>query len=132
LSVGDLELASRLLGEHLRAYLCYAPDGEPASVSVVLHRSGGPAIGWVGGTRTAHLSSGAAQLVDRFSLDDLHACGATGFDWGGANIPGVSAAKAAWGSRLMPCYAIEEYGPRKLAKFMRDWWRFLAHGRGRA
>ncbi len=43
-SAADLRLAADLLGEeHVRAYVCYAPNGEPASAAIVLHRVGTPA-----------------------------------------------------------------------------------------
>ena len=130
LSTADLELASQLLGEeHFRAYVCYAPEGQVASASVLLHQTGAPAIGWLGGTRTAYLGDGLNQLVETFIIGDIEAGGASGYDLCGANLPSIAATKANWGARLLPYYSIESYSVRRLAKWTLNWWRYLDQGR---
>lgn len=121
----DLELARDLVGEDvLRAYVCYAPAGEPASARVVLHRRGGRAIDWLVGSSDDHLRTGATQFLLSKVLPDLHAHGAAGFDFEGANLPGVSASKSIWGGRLLPFYVIEAPNVLGLARHARDYWRF--------
>lgn len=124
LSLRDLELARELLGdEHLRAYVCYQPDGTPAAASTVLHQPGGVAVGWVGGTGSSNLSTGAAQLLMVVLMADLAAAGAQCLDMAGANIPGVAEAKSQFGGRLTPYYFVSPVGLKPLALWMRDWWR---------
>jgi Acetyltransferase (GNAT) domain len=127
LDLADLELGRELLGaEHFRSYLCRAPNGEPASGSIVLSCPGGRAIAWVTGNKTLHRNSGATQLLMRYLLDDLYASGAVSFDFVGADIPHVSAAKASWGGRLIPYYSLRPYGLRQLAAWTLEWWRYKA------
>lgn len=132
LGQADLLHARECLGdERFRCYVCYAPDGEPASALIALHEPGGDAIGWVSGTRRGHLASGAAQLVMAHALADLAEAGARRLDWAGANLPSVAAAKANWGPRFVPYYVIEAPGARGLAKYVQDGWRyFLARSQG--
>lgn len=131
LAPADLKLALSLLGEeHLRAYACVAPDGEPASARIVLYRPGARALDWVAGTAAAHLQSGATQLLIQHVLADLARTGAPAFDFAGANLPGVAAAKATWGAHLVPCYTLEPYGMLPLAAWIRGWWRFARPGKG--
>lgn len=126
LSLADLTLAHGCLGdERLRRYVCYAPDGQPASALVVLHEPQGDAIGWVAGTRHDDLASGAAQLVTQFALADLAAAGAQRLDWAGANLATVAAAKANWGPRLVPYYVVEAPNARSIAKYLQGGWRYL-------
>jgi hypothetical protein len=125
LTVKDLELARELLGEDcFRTYICYGPSGEAASTAVVLHRPGGRAGGWVAGTKTKYLTSGAWQLLNMFSLKDVESAGASGFDLFGANIPSVAKSKASWGARLVPYYTVEAPTLRALAKHLRTGLRF--------
>lgn len=126
LTVQDLDQAHRLLGdEFLRMYICYAPNNEPASTRVCLHYPGGRAIGWLAGTKPEHLASGASQQLDHFSFEDLYAAGATGFDFVGANIPGIAAAKTGWGGQLVPSYTVEDFNVRSLAHWVYDRYRFM-------
>lgn len=130
LSLDDLELARRLLGdEHFRAYAAYAPNGEPASAAIVLHQPGTAALAWVAGTRTEYLSAGVTNLMDAFTYLDLEEAGATSLDLCGANMPTIAEYKASWGARLMPYYSVESYSARRLAKWSLNWWRFLQLGR---
>ena len=128
LSLRDLQKARDLLGEeHLRAYVCYAPDGRPASSRVVLCAAGGRAIDWVAGTCTEDLHSGATQLTIETVLRDLQDAGATGFDFAGANIPSVASAKANWGGRLVLQPTITTYNLRTLAQWFLGWYQYR-HG----
>lgn len=125
MTADDFALVREMMGEDaLRAYVCYAPDGEPASARVVLHCPGTRAIDWAAGVNVAHLNSGANQLLIGHVLHDLHEAGATGIDLGGAMLPGVAAMKAAWGARLVPYYRIEGGRLRALARHVREYWTF--------
>lgn len=129
LDVKDLEMALDLLGEDVfRVYVCRSPSGELASCNIALSRPGLRAVGWVAGTRKDFLSSGATQLLISYLLKDLAHHGATGFDFAGANLPGVSASKAEWGGRLVPYYAIRPLSLRTLAVFG---WRMISNRRKR-
>jgi len=121
LSVSDIKMAQELLSEeHFRCYGCYAPNGEIASARIILHRAGSRAIDWVAGTKRKFLNSGATQGLIAFALDDLASAGATGFDFAGANIPNVAAAKATWGGRLVPFYIVSAPSLRGILKYAFD------------
>ena len=125
LDAGDLNTCQSLLGSDVcRAYVCYAPDGEAVSARVALTYPGASALGWVAGTKRRYLSDGCAQLLWLFTLEDLQNSGASGFDWAGANIPSVAAAKAAWGGQLVPYYTIRQPNARAFAHNLIDFWRF--------
>lgn len=120
----DLRLLTELLGEEqVRSYICYAPNGEPATAQVILHRPGGRALGWLVGSASEHLRSGATQLLIWEMLQDLQAAGADGFDFIGANMKSVAASKTNWGGRIMPYYTVREYGMASLLRGVRDWYR---------
>lgn len=124
LTAQDFECIRELLGdEAFRVYACYAPDGAPASVRLILHRPGSRAIAWMSGVRTEHLQSGAAQLLIHSILEDLQSAGAAGLDFAGADVPSLAAAKLNWGGHLVPLFTIEAYTVRNLAKWVRDWIR---------
>ena len=130
LSAADLDLARSLLGdEHLRAYLAYAPNGEPACTEVILHCPGGRALNWIAGGKREHLPAGAGQALAMYALEDVEAAGATGFDFGGANLPSVASAKADWGAYLAPYYRIEPLGIKPILLWVRDWFRTALKGR---
>jgi len=44
-------------------------------------------------------------------------CGDIGFDYSGANIPSVAAAKATWGGPLVPFYVLRSPDIRGLVKY---------------
>lgn len=91
-----------IVGEDkFRVYVANAPNGSVASIRVVLHAADGMAIDWIAATATEHLKSGATQALIQFALVDLQASGAKSFDFAGAGLPAVSAAKACWGGRLI-------------------------------
>jgi hypothetical protein len=117
-SLAQLEAVQRFVGpKHLRCYTAYAPTEEPAASHVVLHNEGGHALAWIIATRTAHLSSGATQLLHRYVTQDLQDAGATGFDLGDASTDSIAAAKAGWGPRLVPYFYLQQYGPRRIAAY---------------
>ncbi len=129
LSLGDLQLLYRLLGEEtFRCYVCYAPNGEVASTRIILFRNGARAVDWVAGTKQMYLTSGATQYLTSFVLDDLSEAGAKGFDYAGANIRTVAAAKAAWGGQLVPSYVTEQPRLKGIAKYAINYWRFKRGG----
>ncbi|WP_138494492.1 GNAT family N-acetyltransferase [Paenibacillus pinistramenti] len=118
----DLELARELLGDKaLRCYVCYAPDGEPASASVVLALDNGMTLGWVAGSKSAHLSSGVVQFSQSFVFEDLSRLGCTSFDFAGANIPAVAKSKAPWGAELVPYYFIRRPSLKGILRSGYDW-----------
>lgn len=122
-SLRDLQLLRDLLGDEcLRVYICYSSSGEPAAANVVLYRPGGMAVGWVGGIASAHLSSGAAQLLRVACLTDLAAAGATAINLAGANIPGVALAKSQFGGRLTPYLSVDGCGLKSVAHWLMNWW----------
>lgn len=123
LSESDLKLAEQLMGaECLRCYVCYAPDGEPASARVVLSTPGNRALVWLAGTN-GHLQSGATELLMHHLIEDLQKADLPGLDFVGANLPRVAEAKAKWGSRLVPFYTIQAFSMRELAKIWYAAWR---------
>jgi hypothetical protein len=114
-----------MMGEDaLRAYVCYAPNGEPASMRVALHHPRTRAIDWAAGVNTTYLHSGANQLLIGHMLHDLQQAGATGLDFGGAMVPGVGAMKATWGARLVPYYRVEGGRFRAVVRHAREYLRF--------
>jgi len=122
LSVKDLAHANQLIGEEsFRCYVCYTSDGNPASARIVLHSPGHHALDLVAGTKTEFLNSGAAQLNTAYVLDDLMHAGASGFDYVGANIRSVAAAKASWGGILTPYVVVRQPGWRELAMSFRSY-----------
>lgn len=117
IEASDLALASECLGEQsLRAYLCRSPEGEAAAARVVIAAPRHRCVDWAAGTKAEYLSSGATQLLIWEVLNDLEALGAGGFDFAGANIRSVSAAKADWGGVLVPYYGISTLNVRTLAR----------------
>lgn len=120
-----LFLAREVMGDDLfRCYICYAPNGEPAAAEIVLVKRGGEALGWVIGTANDHLRSGATQLLDADLIAALAADGVTCYDFLGANLPTVAAAKVTWGATLVPYYTIDAPGLWGLARHARDLWRY--------
>lgn len=127
----DLWRLQELLGEDaLRAYAVYAPDGEAACAQLILHRPGARALGWVAGGKIEHYRQGAGQLLEWQTIEDLQAVGAAGYDLVGANMPGVAAAKADWGGRLVPYFLVEAHSVKSQMRTLRDWWRSWRHGKG--
>jgi hypothetical protein len=126
LSHDSLRKGLKLLGsDMLRLYACYAPDGDPAAARIVLHAPGARACDLAAGTSAEHLPSGATQALIAHVLEDLEKQSATGLNFGGANLPGVAPAKAAWGGHLLPHFAIEGYDRVPLLDFARDVRRYL-------
>ncbi|MGG6309513.1 GNAT family N-acetyltransferase [Paenibacillus macerans] len=125
LTQADLELAQSLLGpEAFRAYVCYAPSGEPVSASVVLSLDGQRAFGWVAASKTDHLNRGVVQQSQSFALQDLSEHGFTQFDFAGANIPSVAQSKTNWGGLITPYYLVRPPGYKEILRAGRDWIRF--------
>jgi hypothetical protein len=118
----ELSLAQSLLGpDSLRIYVCFDPLGRAAACEVVLHSPGARAAGWLAGTKTKDLGSGAGYLLRPFVFDDLASAGATGLDLCGANIEPVAAFKSQWGPHLVPTYTVRTYSARAAARFLTDW-----------
>lgn len=129
IALHDLELARELVGDDvLRAYVCYASNGEPASTRVILYRQGGRAIDWLIGTSDDYLRTGAADLLLSRVLTDLHAREATGFDCDRVHFPEVSSLQPPQGTRLVPYYVVESPSLLGLAKHVRDHWRYRRAG----
>jgi hypothetical protein len=125
MTLAGLELAERLLGrEQFRVYVGYAPDGQPATARVVLHRPGGRACDWMAGTIERYLPSGAIPLLLAHVLEDLQQAGAAGYNSCGADVESVAYAKTMWGGRLMTQYSILAYDFRPMKHLAGDMLRF--------
>jgi hypothetical protein len=118
----QLRVVQGLLGsDALRMYVCFDPEGKPATATVFVHAPGSRAIEWMAGTKTSPLTDGASCLLNRFFLTDLAAAGASGVDSVGANIEKVAMFKAQWGGRLLPTYSVRTHSVRAGARFLADW-----------
>lgn len=115
--------------ESLRLYVCYSPDGEPASARIVLHAPGGQACDLAAGTQRKYLSSGATQHLIAHTLADLQQAGAAGFNFCGANIQSVSPAKSCWGGRLVSHYAVEGFDRLPLRRLAGNFYRLIKNRR---
>jgi len=119
LTTKDLEVALDLLGEDvLRVYVCRNTSGEIVSARVVLITPNLRAWGWVSGTKKHFLASGCAKFLIWYTLTDLSRLGIEKFDFCGANLPTVSAAKADWGGTLIPYYVIRPLNLRAVAGWL--------------
>ncbi|MFD1175570.1 GNAT family N-acetyltransferase [Paenibacillus puldeungensis] len=126
LSVEDLKLAQTLLGENaFHAYVCYSPNGEPVSASVVLTFDGERAFGWISASKTEHLGQGVVQQSQSFVLQQFSELGYKKFDFAGANIPTVAQAKTNWGGTLTPYYLVRPPGYKEILRAGRDWLKFV-------
>ncbi|MEW6663397.1 MAG: hypothetical protein ACOY9Y_06135 [Bacillota bacterium] len=115
LNIEDLRRASALLGEDsFRCYIAIAPSGEVASARIVLKGPGSKALDWVAGTKRDFLNSGVTQYLIAFVLDDLARDGVKTFDFAGANLPTVQAAKSAWGGDLKVYFVLRAPGLRTI------------------
>jgi hypothetical protein len=119
LTIRDLEIALELLGEDtFRVYLCRASSGAVASARIVISAPGMRSIDWVAGTKHKFLNSGATQYLIWCILNDISQQGAIGFDFCGANLPTVSAAKADWGGTLTPYYVVRPFNLRTVGSWL--------------
>jgi len=126
LSIGiglrELRVALSLLGpDSLRMYVCFDAQGRAASTCVIVHSLGARAAGLISGTKAANLAAGASPLLWRVAFDDLESAGATGIDFGGANVESISEFKSRWGSRLVPTYTVRTHSARAAARFLANW-----------
>jgi hypothetical protein len=124
LTIDDLRTLQASLGEGFRAYICRDSTGRPAAARLLLHCPQGEAVDWVNGTRTAQMTSGAAQLLLSYTLDDLAAAGARTIDWEGANIPSIAAAKERWGGRIETWLTVESFSLHSLARWIYAQFRY--------
>ncbi|MCH1640238.1 GNAT family N-acetyltransferase [Paenibacillus timonensis] len=125
LTLQDLERVQDLLGDQaFRAYVCYAPSGEPVSASVVVALDGRRAFGWIAASKTEHLNRGVVQQSQSFALQDLADAGFAEFDFAGANLPTVAYSKTNWGGRVTPYYLVRPPGVKEIFRAGRDWLRF--------
>lgn len=131
LGLEDLRLARSLLGpEAFRAYVCYAPSGEPVSASITICLDDQKAFGWIAASKTEHLNQGVVQLLQSFELGDLSDNGLKTFDFAGANIPSVASSKANWGGVITPYYLVRPPGYKEILRAGRNWLSFV-RGRSR-
>jgi hypothetical protein len=110
-------------GEAFRLYNGYDENHQPACSIVVLYRAGAVVQDWLAGTSSEHLQSGVTQLVRETLFADLKRLEIAGFDFCGANIPPVAAAKSEFGGTLTPFYQVEPRRPypvKRAAKMLRD------------
>lgn len=125
LTVEDLEMGRALLGDDVfRCYVCYSKEGEPVSTNIAIVLNDTHAIGWIGSSKSEHLSQGVVQLLQHFELENLASIGLQGFDFCGANIPSVSEAKASWGGNLIPYYTVRTPVFKDVLRTVRNWIQF--------
>lgn len=124
LTIDDLRTLQASLGDGFRAYICRDPAGRPAASRLVLHRPNGEAIDWVNGTQRAQLTTGASHLLISFTLDDLAKVGARAYDWEGANIPSVAAAKERWGGHVETWFTVDPFSLHSLARWIYAQFRY--------
>lgn len=126
----ELERLHTLLGpERFTAFATHRPDVGVVGASLRLHDVDGAVVDWSAGTRREVLSDGVVQYAYANAMTHAVASGATHFDFAGANITAVAAAKAAWGFRLVPYLVISSPGVRTAARTVL---RGLRLGRSRA
>ncbi|GGH32132.1 GNAT family N-acetyltransferase [Paenibacillus segetis] len=126
LSVQDLILARDLMGEDaFRCYICYSKDNEPVSANISLILNQSQAIGWIAGSKSAHLSGGVVQHLQAYEFKDLESIGITRFDFTGANIASISESKSDWGGTLVPYYVIKKPGLKEVLRAGRYWYYFI-------
>jgi len=114
----DLEVGASLLGRDVfRIYVCRSNSGEVVSARIVIALPETYAMDWVAGTKNHFLSSGATQLLIWHILEDLAKYGARGFDFCGANLPTVSAAKSDWGGNLVPYFVVRPLNFRTIVGY---------------
>ncbi len=124
----DLARLSATMGdEHFRAYVCLDSHGRPVSAEIALHQPGTMAMAWVAGTMAENLSAGASTFLKLHILADLEASDATGYDFCGANLQRLAAAKAEWGGELSQYFAVMPTGPVSLARDAKHWVLDSAH-----
>jgi hypothetical protein len=120
-----LKLAAGLIGDDsFRGYVVLDPAGVVVSGGVKLHIPDGVAVDWIQGGIRSHLQNGVNQLLYAYVLEDLTAAGAVAFNYAGANIPSVAAAKASWGLPVVPYLTIGAAGRRSIAEAVRATGRF--------
>lgn len=121
LTLAALEYGAEHLGwEQFRGYEIRNPVGKLVSGGVRLVARNGLALDWVQGAYRGDLQNGVNQLMYAYVLDDLLGAGATEFDYGGANIPEVARAKAAWGIPLTPYVLVSSRDLRYALREMRS------------
>lgn len=120
----QLQEALTALGpERLRIYNAYDRNGQPACSILVLYEPGSVIQDWIAATAAEHLKSGVTQLTRAALFDDLRTLDAPAFDFCGANIPSVAAAKSEFGASLTPYYMIEPPNFRWLMRSLRNLFR---------
>lgn len=121
----ELQRLHELLGpERLSAFAVLDATGDMVSASLRLHEAGSAVVDWSAGTHRRALTDGVVQLVYEAALEEAYATGATHFDFVGANIPPVAAAKATWGFRLVPYLVISAPGLRSAVRTALRGWRW--------
>jgi hypothetical protein len=126
----SLQAGLDLMGpDAFRLYVCYAPDGEPASARLVIHEPGGRACDLAAGTKGKFLSLGVTQHLVGHMLNDLQTAGASGFNFCCANIESVAPSKANWGGYLVPLYGIEGFDAVPLRRLAGSFVRLLKNKR---
>lgn len=113
------ELVDLLGPEKCRAHLVRDSTGAAVSAGIRLVSPGAVALDWVQGSDSAAMKAGVVQLMYRGALDDIASVPASVFDYGGANLRTVAAAKAEWGMKLTPYIVFGEYDARHLYRTIR-------------
>ena len=130
MTLPGLDMGQSMLGEEaLRVYVAYAPNGEPATARILLHRKGTRACDWIAGTTDKYLNSGATQQLLAFVLEDLATAGASGYDFCGADMQSLACFKLLWGGRLVTQYSIQAYEFRPMKHLLGNMVRYLKRRR---
>lgn len=105
----------RLMGaDAFLAILCRSVNGEPVGARLQMFCAGGVAYDWSAGVKTDALRNGVNNLLCDFSFKTLAQRGCISFDFCGADIPSVAAAKEGWGGRLVTYYRVRRRSLRSV------------------
>jgi len=122
LTLSDLQLAQQLLGhDNFRCYVCYSPEGEAVSASIIIVMNEDWSFGWAAGSKTNHLTKGVVQQSQHFAFEDLTRIGIHNVDLVGANLPSVASSKSGWGGELVPYYQVRLPVFKETLRSCRNW-----------
>ena len=121
-----------ILGDDiLFAHIGYSDELLPISAQVKISIPNGICIDWLAGTDRSYINLGIKYLYSQ-SLNEILIAGSKYFDYCGANIESVAAAKAAWAFPLVPCITIRDNSLKSKAKKAvghvrgaRKFWHFI-------